>query len=412
MSYAWVILAVLFIGQAAAFGMRSSFGAYISPWEEDFSANRTLVTSISMLSFIVFAIGQPLTGKLNEQLGRGIVPTFCLFLMGTSLLLTSLADQMWQMLLLYGVGFSLGVSGCCSAVTAAIANNWFVEKRGLAFGLVLSGMAVGQLILVPANLFIIDMLGWRATAMTMSIVFMAVVGPLFIFCLRTRPEEKGLKPYGYKEPGDNDNKGSKEGETLNRNTLPVTGVLKLRAFWLMAVSYFVCGFTDVGLMQTHLIPIISLKGFPIAITALVFGLIAVFNIAGTVVSGHLSDHFSRPRLIAIVYIIRAASYVLLVFIKRPWLLIVFSLIYGSVEGASIAPTNSLIIQLFNKFSIGTVLGIIVLCHHLGGAFGSWIPGIIYDITNSYTALLTFSAFLLAGAALTVLRVKEPGVYNN
>lgn len=67
--YAWVILAILFLGLLATFGARASFGAYITSWEQDFSVDRTVVTSISMLSFIVYAFAQPFEpGNLCEDL--------------------------------------------------------------------------------------------------------------------------------------------------------------------------------------------------------------------------------------------------------------------------------------------------------------------------------------------------------
>ena len=111
-SYAWIVLFVLFLGLLTSFGVRASFGAYVSPWEQDFSVSRTVVTSISTLAFIVFAITQPLAGKLNDQLGKCIVPAASIILVGGCLLLSSVATQIWQLYVLYGIGFSAGVAGC------------------------------------------------------------------------------------------------------------------------------------------------------------------------------------------------------------------------------------------------------------------------------------------------------------
>ncbi|WP_366557057.1 MFS transporter [Desulfosporosinus sp. BICA1-9] len=94
--YAWVILAILFLGLLVTFGARASFGAYITSWEQNFSVDRTVVTSISMLSFIVYAFAQPLAGKLNDHFGGRIVTTICLLLIGGSLLLSSQATHIWH----------------------------------------------------------------------------------------------------------------------------------------------------------------------------------------------------------------------------------------------------------------------------------------------------------------------------
>ena len=447
---------MLFIGQVVAFGTRASFGAYLSPWEQEFSADRAMVSSISMLSFVVFALGQVLAGKLNEQFGKSFIPTVSLFLMGVCLFLTSYADQIWQVFLFYGVGFSLGVSGCSNAVTSAITTNWFAEKRGFALGLVMSGLGVGQLILIPASLFMVNGIGWRTTMATLSIVIMLVVGPLFIFLLRSRPEEKGLRPYGYAAAGN----GRPDADAVATDSataptpaltstsapapvpntapapastsdvapapvpntapapastsdaapvpslLPVTGIFRLKAFWLISISYFICGFTDVGLIQTHLIPIVGLKGFPVSSAALAFSLIAVSNIAGTIVTGHLSDRVNRPRQLAGIYAIRAASYIFLILLNRPWQLPIFAVINGSMDMASIAPTNSLAVQLFDRYSKGTVLGVIAVSHQIGGAVGSWVPGVLFDWSGSYITAMTLSVFMLIGASLASLQIRE------
>jgi MFS family permease len=302
--------------------------------------------------------------------------------------------------------FSLGVSGCCFVIAAAIVTNWFVEKRGFALGLVMSGMGVGQLIFIPANLFIIDRLGWRDTMSLLSIIIMVIAGPLFILFLRSRPEEKGLKPYGYADTGhdfQNAGNGTVEGKTF----LPVAGVFKHKAFWLLSITYFICGFTDVGLIQTHLIPIIGLKGLPVSAAAIAFSLISVFSIAGTIVTGHFSDRFNRPKQLAVIYITRAMTFLFLIFIRRQWQLMIFAVVNGTMDMANIAPTNSLTAQLFEKYSIGMVIGFIAIGHLIGGAFGSWIPGLLYDMTGSYYTVLILSIIMLIGGAFIALRVPEP-----
>lgn len=406
-SYAFVIVAVLFTGLVASFGMRAAFGAYISPWEQDFSVSRTVVTAISMLGFVVYALGQPLAGKLNDQFGKNFVPATSILLIGISLILTSRANHIWQIFVLFGFFFSLGVAGCAQPMTAAIITNWFDKKRGFALGLTASGMAVGQLILVPANLFIIDKLGWRTAMAALGAIIIITAGPLFVFFLRSKPEEKGLLPYGYEEV----KAGVKETTTPvkdSKKSLPVFSVLKQKDFYLLTIPYFICGFTDVGVVQTHLIPMTQGNGFSVSTVALAFSLIAIFNIAGTIVTGHMSDYFSRKRQLAIIYTIRALTYILLITLREPWLLLIFAAIYGAMEMASIAPTTSLAVQLFDGYGTGALLGVVSISHQLGGAFGSWIPGLLYDITNSYTVVLTMSVVLLITGAIMVLRVSEDG----
>ena len=409
--YHWVILGVLFVGMVASFGMRVSFGAYISPWEYEFSVGRTAVTTISMISFVFFGLAMPLAGKLNDYIGKNIVPAVSVFIIGISLLLTAQATQIWHVFLFYSVLFSIGVAGVGHSVATPIISNWFVEKRGLALGLMTSGMAIGMLVLGPANLFVVEALGWRAALTIFSIMIIVIVGPLFIFLLRAKPEDKGMKPYGYetheKASLDTNVENTDTDVAKNAQKLPTIGIFKKKAFWLLAIPYFVCGFTDVGLVNVHLIPMSEGRGFVVGTIALAISLIAISNIGGTIVTGHLSDHFSRKRQLAVIYGFRAVTYVLLILMQQPWMLLVFAVGYGMVEMASIAPTNSVAVQLFEKYSTGAVLGFIAISHQLGGAVGSWIPGLLYDLTGSYSMVLAFSIAALIMVAILSLGLPEP-----
>ena len=423
-SYSWVILVVLFIGLAASFGMRVSVGLYIGPWEEEFEISRTMSSLVPLIGFVFFGLGQPVAGKLNDRFGRGIVLTFSIVLVGTSLLLTSFATAFWQIFILYGFGFSLGTAGVSNSIAAAILTKWFDKKRGLALGILMSGMAVGQLVMFPINAFLMRSSDWdwRRTLATLGVVVMVVVGLLFIFLLRSKPSEKGLKPFGYLESEGSEKKGGGASPEAQK-TQSVFGVFKHKAFWLLAVPFFVCGFTDVGLINTHL-PSLARERFATeivmendaeadaesdritAILSATFMLAAAANVGGTILTGHMSDFLSRKKQLAFIYGSRACIFVLLILLRQPWLLLVFAVLYGAVEMASIAPTQSLAAQIFDKFSTGTVLGVISVAHQLGGAAGSWVPGFIYDLTNSYIPSLVLSIVLLLGVALVALRIPE------
>jgi sugar phosphate permease len=405
-SYAWVILVILFLGLLTSFGARTSFGAFITPWETDFNISRTAVTSISTLSFIVFAVAQPLAGKLNDQFGGRIVPSVSIILVGSCLLLSSLATRLWQLFLIYGIGFSLGVAGCSNVIAAAVITKWFKAKQGFALGLAVSGMAVGQLIVVPSSLFLIERYGWRTSMAVIGLVICAVVVPLTILFVRSKPEDFGLEPYGASSAERRD-PSEKERNTSPRAETTVFGVMKIPAFWQLAVPYFICGFTDVGFITTHLIPFTQGRGFGTAIAALTFSVIAALNIVGTIVTGHLSDHFHRSRQLGIIYSVRAITFLFLLLIQSPWLLIPFAVVYGATEMASIAPTSSLAASLFDQYSVGTIIGFISVSHQIGGALGSWIPGILFDLTGSYHSVLILSIVLLAGSALLVLQAPDP-----
>lgn len=402
--YGWVVLGMSFLALFATFGIRVSFGSYITSWEREFGISRTLVTTISLLSFSTLAIAQPLSGKLTDRFGARTVLTVSMFLVGAGLLLCAVAHQLWQLAILYGIVLSLGLTGGSNITSAATVTRWFSANRGLALGLSLSGMAVGQLVVVPLSLYLISGYGWRFTMGAVGCVVLALFMPLMFLLVRSRPQDVGLRPYGeLPDAGEGKQAIHIQAELESES---VFSILKQRVFWQLTIPYFICGFTDVGLVDTHYIPFAQGKGISMAVIAFTFSLIAIFNIVGTIGTGHLADRWHRSRLLAAIYGIRGASFILLLVSDQPWLLTVFAIIYGATEMASIAPVSSLCAHLFRKNSIGVIFGLVSVSHQIGGALGSLVPGIIYDLTGAYTPVFVLSIVLLAASALMVSRVPD------
>jgi MFS family permease len=327
-----------------------------------------------------------------------------MLLVGVSLLLCSIAQQLWQLSVLYGVLLSLGLTGCSNITVAAVVTRWFTSNRGLATGLSLSGMAVGQLAVVPLSLYLISVYGWRYTIGGIGVIVLVVFMPLMLMFVRSAPEDIGLQPYG--ELSAAPDPGQPPGPHTGVAGESIVFLLRQRVFWLITAPYFICGFTDIGLMNTHFIPYTQGKGISVGLIALSFSLIAVANIFGTIGTGHMADRCNRSRLLAVIYGIRGGSFLLLLLADRPWQFVLFAVIYGASEMASIAPVSSLCSHLFRKNSIGLVFGVVSVSHQLGGAVGSLVPGIIYDATGSYTPVLIMAMLLLAASGLLVSRVPD------
>jgi len=194
--YAWIILALSFTGVLASQGLRYSFGAFMEPWQIDFSVSRGMVSAISFTSFVVFAISQPLIGKFIDRFGIKKIFVWSTLLLGITTILTSFATAIWQMFVLYGIISSLGFGGA-SGVTASMAvAKWFKKKQGLALGLVEAGFGAGQMVIVSSSLLLIDHSGWRITVLYLGSFFLFIIAPLLALFLKSSPFEAGLKAFG------------------------------------------------------------------------------------------------------------------------------------------------------------------------------------------------------------------------
>lgn len=388
----------------STFGIRISFGAYFTTWEDDFMIGRTAVALISTLGWVSFAVFQPVIGKLIDRYGSRLVLTCSILLIGFTLLLSAGAAAFWQLTILLGVIASIGFAGTSSVTATTVAAHWFVEKRGLVLGFITSGMAVGHLVIVPVTLYLIANYDWRLAMIILGLVMTFLLAPVCFLFIRSRPEEMGLHPYGQRK--DADNQKSANNDTENLVSLQDVSVFKTREFWQLTIPYFFCGFTDVGLIGSHFIPFAEGRGFSLTIIAIVFSVIAACNILGTIGTGYLSDRFNRSKLLTWIYTIRGFTFIILLTAASPLTLLIFAVVYGATEMASIAPTSSLCVHLFKVESIGTIFSFIAVSHHLGAAAGSFFAGLSFDFTGSYQLIFILSIAFIWGSAFVVSRIKD------
>src|SRR5262249_31836793 len=120
--------------------------------------------------------------------------------------------------------------------------------------------------------------------------------------MRDRPEDIGLKPYGWKDiPG---------GHVRARPLAPLKALgwaARTPAFWVLAGSFFVCGASTNGLIGTHLIPACHDYGIPEVRAAGLLAMMGIFDIVGTTASGWLTDRFSSRYLLCAYYALRGVS---------------------------------------------------------------------------------------------------------
>jgi predicted MFS family arabinose efflux permease len=243
--------------------------------------------------------------------------------------------------------------------------------------------------------------GWRSAMLLGAVLLLALV-PLVLLIVRDSPKSVGLQAYGAERAPAGD-------AAAALRTTSMWDALKTRDWWLLAGSFFVCGFTSNGLIGTHFIPHAVEHGFTENVAAGGLALIGAFNIVGTICSGYLTDRFNPRRLLAIYYAFRAASLVLLPSVSSEFGLIVFAVIFGLDYIATVPPTVALTADRFGRGSLATVFGWISFVHMIGGATASYGSGLSRDLFGDYTLAFIVSAifgFIAAGLSLQVSHTKR------
>ena len=379
-SYAWVVVGVKFFAQAVALGVRGTIGLLVNPWEAEFGWDRAAVSLTASLGFVVYGLAQAFSGRWADRTGPRVIFATSIAILGVGTMAVSSIVTLWQAYAIFGVLIMLGIGGASSPASAVAVARWFTGRRGLALGIVGAGSAAGQFVLVPVMATLIGSLGWRAAFLWLGVGILAVALPIIVLLLRDDPSQSaGRASAAASDVG---------------SPMPMAEILRHANFWWLALSFFVCGVTTSGLIDTHFIPYAQDHHVAAVTAATAFGLLSLVNMVFTTLSGAVSDRLGYTRLLGWIYAGRAVTLVFLVFARDPASLFVFAVAFGIVDFSTVAPTTALSTVIFGRRSAGTVFGLVALSHQIGSALGSYAGGLVHDLTGSY------AGFILAGAALS------------
>ncbi len=167
--------------------------------------------------------------------------------------------QLWQLFLLWGLVLGCGTGLTALVLGAMVASRWFTERRGLVVGLFAASTATGQLIFLPIAAWMIEHLGWRFAVIPVFLACIAVA-VLATFFMRDHPRDVGLRSYGEPE-------GTPQDAPAPPAPLNFLGPFKVlaeasrnRTFWILAGTFFICGLSTNGLVQTHFISLCGDNG--------------------------------------------------------------------------------------------------------------------------------------------------------
>jgi len=400
--YGWILLIAVVFVMLAGSGIRAVFGVFIKPIEAEFGWTRQQLSGAAALSLFVLGAVGPTVGWLADVWGPRRVMLLATATLGIGTVLASFVGHLWQLYASTGVLMAMGAGGLGMATSSTIAARWFVARRGLILGILGGAMSAGQMLIVPLSMVIIRLYGWRASFLWLGIGVLLLALPVIFTLVRDDPKDKGLEPYGAGTAG-----GKAFGGVVHERRVPVSEAMGIPAFWLLAATFFVCGYTTNGLVLTHLIPHAAEHGFSEMHAAQALGLMGAMNIIGTVLSGWICDHFGRKGPLAFYYGVRGLSLVFLLYVWNVPSLHIFAAIFGLNYISTVPPTTTLTANIFGRLSVGALSGWIFFSHQVGSAIGAWAGGAIFDATGSYSwAFLSAAvmAFLAAGLSLLIREV--------
>jgi MFS family permease len=408
--YGWVMVGVTFLTALISAGAVGAPGVFIVPLQKEFGWTTAQISSALSIRFILFGLMAPFAAALLNRYGLRNVTLAALLTVVTALVISLAMTQVWQLMLLWGVVVGIGTGMTALVLGATVAARWFAARRGLVVGILTASAATGQLVFLPLLAALTDHMGWRV-ALALMCVMLGVAAFAVLMVMRDRPSDVGLRPFG--------DDGTQPLPLPAPNNAPIMaaalGTLrdaaKIRTFWILFATFFICGASTNGLVQVHLIPMCLDYGIPQVQAASLLAAMGIFDFFGTIISGWLSDRYDNRYLLFWYYGLRGLSLVFLPFTNFSFYgLSLFAMFYGLDWIATVPPTVRLTAQRFGPERANLVFGWIFAGHQLGAATAAFGAGLSRTLLASY-----LPAFFVAGAlcilasliTLTISRAPKP-----
>src|SRR6266542_3743363 len=405
--YGWFVVALSFLANLTAAGIRSAPSVLIHPLEAEFGWSRTAIASAASLNLLLLGLFAPVGGWLIDRVGPRRVILGSLTTIAVGLIAAIFVQEIWQLIFVWGIVLGIA-TGVTPALGASTASRWFVSRRGLAIGIMTNANAAGQVIYLPLLMAIIVFSGWRSALVAMAAAS-AVLIPVIWLWMLDNPAAVGLEPY---RSAQENNSRQRSGAYAGRDIRPISisalsEVFKTSTFWILSGCFFICGVTANGLIGTHLIPHAIERGIPEMTAAAAVGIMGGASFIGTTFSGWLVDRVDPRKVLSVVYVLRGSSLFILPYVSEPSGLFVFAVMYGLDWFATGPATTAILAHSFGQERLGRLFGLVFVFHQLSGTLaavgGGWARMQFGDYQYAFLAGAVMG-LVAACLALTIRRI--------
>jgi MFS family permease len=396
---AWLMVAVLFATLTFVFGGTiATPGVFFAPLIREFGWSHARVSSLASSLTLGLVPGSVLAGFLLEKVDLRVPIVAGAALTAGSLLCLAGSNSYYPLLISYffvGIGVALSTLLPASMVVA----NWFQEKRGIAMGVTIAGVAFGGMLMVQVVTVVIRLSGWRAAYVAIALPIVLIVIPMVALIIKTRPP--GHAP------------GSEAARAAQLVASEIDGftlaeAVRTRSFWLVALAGFLFAFTVYGIL-TQLVVYLLGVGYRPATAAIVLSLILGLNGVGKVVCGHVADRIGARLSLALAFAGIACGIFLLFGSRANGVLVGFLIIYGPVWGMPLVLVPLITIESLGLKHYGSLAGFVRASDAAGAVLGPITLGRIFDVTKSYNPAFGLCIVCaVAGVAATLgCRIFKP-----
>jgi MFS family permease len=400
--HAWLVFISLALLFFAALGMLANTnGLYLTPVAKEMGWTRTDASWYLTIYMLVMAFSQPIASRLIYKMNAKVLLGICMTLV---CLATGAASQFHSIMAwnISGIFLGFGYSVIMYLALPIILGNWFKQKYATVLGIALAIGTLGSAIANPVAGMLITAYGWRAARLMMAVAAWIIAMPGILFVVRLKPEEVGLKPYGYEE-------GKQETKAA---TAPVTGVSFANAMKSPAMYFCIivaCAIVLYASLNTQIPGYATSVGLATTVGAFAMTILNFANMGAKVVLGWLSDrigHFAAMLTALICGILGA----LIILIGGGTISVFYTgLIFFGICFASLTVMLPLLVKgIFGQREFGKIYANVTMVQQVVSAFAAILYAQIFDITKSFKFAWQLNVATLILAVILVVAAVQIG----
>ena len=253
-------LAACFLVLLIGGGARFAIGLTFRPMVDEFGWARGELGLAVGAYMLVSAVATFIAGRLADRLSPRALLIGGTIIGGVGIGLMSLVTQPWHALVLYGVVFAIGNGIASLVIVGVIVMRIYPGRAGLANAIAISGMSVGQLVMIAVLASLLVQIGWRSG-------------------LRVdRHRASAAAAAAARLPGP---AGTQRAATAS---LSLGEAARTRRFWLLLAIYAICGLDDF-FVTTHVAAFAQDRGLGAAVAGNLLALMGLTGLAGVIASG-------------------------------------------------------------------------------------------------------------------------------
>ncbi len=378
---------------ALTVGARTSMGLFLGSINSSTGLGLASVSLAFAFGQLWWGLTQPFAGMVADRIGPGRVLALGAVLVAAGTALIPFMSSTAGLIFAIGV-LAAGGAGMAGPAVLMAATTRLVApaKRGLATGIVNAGGSFGQFIFAPMAQAISSAAGWVAAVQSLAVITLLALPAAYL--LRGRggavSATPGVKPETTRE-------------ALHRAWVDPS-------FRLLATGFFVCGF-HVAFLAVHLPGVVASCGLSPEVGAWALGVLGLFNIAGSLgigwAMGFQGGRWPLKKLLSLIYLVRGLA--VLAFMLAPktaTVMLAFAAVMGLTYLSTVPPTAALVAKFFGPAHMGTLFGMVMVSHQVGGFLGAWLGGKVFEANASYDWMWIIDILLAFGAALVHLPIRE------